>query len=317
LRQCVEAFLVELEWAPARWGALRIPASAFGVALAAHNCLIPAGLQPAETDDASRAPLDEFTAALIATLPPARERDSALAYHAVVAALLRPAGRPASGADRLRDLLELSPLTALAALDVHTPLALHELAADLLPGWTNRAAGRERVWDNQEAWVAVIAALLAEQRVARWLRRGWLALPETRAACRNLGLVLEALRRRGRQRDVLLEFYEAYDYFCAQKRPGPRGGEVRVWPVLDTIETLLRTPGEHEAAIRINRRGNEYFLKFRPLLKIIIAENGLPSDYALLTPEFVQAVRSLVNYVTEDVRQRITFGEVAFEDERQ
>jgi len=315
LHHCLDAFLVELGPDPAGWGRVTMPAETLGVALAALNSLAPARPQPPADEGEQRDPVGDFTAALIATLPPARQRDAALAYHAV----LRGAARsndlsrlPPERARLLHALVERSPLTALWALDAHTPTALDGIAAELLPGWPPGDRPGGEAWRNADEWLDAVAALLAAPQVARWLRYRWLALPETRPACRNVGLLLEALRRRRDHRALILEFYEAYDYFCAETRPDPWRGQVRVWPVLETIEKLLRTPGDDEAAIRVNRWGNEYFIKFRPLIEIIIAEQGIPTDYTLLSPEFVLALRALLPYITEGARQRIAFGEIAF-----
>ncbi|HVF09644.1 MAG TPA: hypothetical protein VNA16_02520, partial [Abditibacteriaceae bacterium] len=146
----------------------------------------------------------------------------------------------------------------------------------------------------------------------RWVRQCWLAMAESRQACRNVGLVLEALRRRGDKRAFILEFYEAYDYFCAETVKGEWAGEIRVWPLLSSIQKLLLVSGDSEAALQVNRRGNEYFLKFRPLVAMVIAEGGVPKDYKLLTLQFVSALRPLLPYVTEAARPAISLGEVTF-----
>jgi hypothetical protein len=260
----------------------------------------------------------DFTTALIATLPPARDRDAAFAYHAVLRGL--PDGIASHAEGRLLDaLIERSPLTALGALDRHMPAALEDLASTLLPG---RTVGDGPVaWASADAWLAAVSALLDDHRLARWARHCWLALEETHAACRNTGLLLEALRRRGGHRDLLWAFYESYDYFRGAPRSGNghRYGRVaRTWPVLATIEKLLAVTGDDdlasEAALRANRRGSAYFLKFRPLLELVVDEGGLPAGYPQLTVGFVLALRRLVPYTTTAARQRISFEAVAFED---
>jgi hypothetical protein len=314
LRHCVDAFLVEAGPDPASWGTVEVAPGTLGVALAGLNCLTPMPPPPvvedAEEAQSPRDPVGDFTAALIATLPPARTRDAALAYHAVLRGT-----RPSPDRARLfHALLERSPLTALDALELHTPRVLNAIAADLLPGWRPDGHPGGDVWASGDGWLDAAARLLDDERLARWLRHRWLALPDTRPACRNLGLLLEALRRRGDHRDLLLQFYEAYDYFRGQRRPDGWGGTVRVWPVLPTIEKLLRTPGDSEAAMRVNRWGNEMLLLFRPLIEIVVAEGVVPTDYAHLSREFVLALRPLLDYATESGRQQIEFGEVEFEE---
>ncbi len=321
LRHCLDAFLIELGPDPADWGVIGMPSETLGVALAALNCLAPALPRfPAQGEDEGkgRDPVAEFTAALVATLPPARERDAALSYHAVLRGLVRSSDfsrLPPERARLLHALIERSPLTALWALDAHTPASLDPLAAKLLPGWQSGDRPGGGVWRDPDDWLDVISSLLADERLARWARHRWLAMDETRPACRNVGLLLQALRDRGEQRDFVLTFYEAYDYFRAQDQLVGRGSTIRAWPVLDEIERLLRVSGDDEAAIRANRQGNEYFLKFRPLVETVIAENGIPTDYALLSREFVLALRPLLPYVTEGARQRIEFGQIEFGEE--
>ena len=362
LRQCVESFLIGLDCDPVQWGELQVPAGALGVAFAAHNYLSPEYRFQQKGDHAEHTdPVEDYTKALISTIPPARDRDAALAYHAILRCFDSPRRNPALAplgntvdlsswasnaqsdkSNRLKPaqgirqgasaslhfqaghlmagqmaavsrLFERSPLTALAGLDLYMPAALYPLAAELLRGWEEKKPVEPDVWGEPEDWLSLVSELLEDRSIARRLRHRWLALPETRDACRNLGLLLEALRRRGNHRELLLEFYEAYDYFRAESRPGKWGNTRRVWPVLDTIEKLLRAPGDHDAAILLNRRGNEYFLTFRPFLEILIAENRLPSEYAHLTLEFEQALRPLLDYATERAEPRISFGSVAFE----
>lgn len=305
-RQCLEGFLLEVSPDPARWGTLQVPASVLGLTLALHNCLAPK-----ENAEAPGLLVQDFTTALVASLPPARNRNAALAYHAVLRCLdgLVPLLPPVR-AGLVQALLERSPLTALWALDVHTPLALQGLAAELLRGWQPRPVPEPPLWPNQESWLEIISTLLTEPLLARWLRQRWLALPESLWACRNVGLVLEALRRQGGQRHVLLEFYEAYDHRCTRR--GARAGTGGEWPLLRTMATLLRATGDDAVALRLNRRGNAHFLKFYPLVQLVIAEGGVPTDYAHLRWEFVLALRALLPYVTLGARQHAVFSAVEF-----
>jgi hypothetical protein len=336
LRHCLDAFLVELGPDPGAWDTVDVPVEALGMALAALNCLSgEAGEQEV------RDPVSEFTAALIATLPPARERDAALAYHAVLRGLPealaasnpssqlaqspRSPSQPAAQRPQGRlfhALIERSPLTALSALDMHTPAALEPLAAELLPGWDPGDQPAD-VWFSPEDWLKTMAALLDDERIARWACHRWLALPETRPACRNTGLLLEALRRRdddAAHRDLTLAFYECYDYFRGEMRTNAWGERVRAWSIVTRMEKLLTVSGDDEltaeAALRVNRRGNEYFLMFRPLLKIVAEGGGSHLDYAQLSREFIWALQGLVPYTTETIaaRQRISFEEIEFEE---
>lgn len=306
LRHCLDQFLVEISHDPAHWGGLEVPGWSLGVAVALNNCLI---------QSAQREAAEDYTSALIATLPPARHMPEALIYHAILRGSINfsPRGKiKISGNEHA--LIERSPLTALWSLDKHTPVNLSGLAKELLPGWRARDIFAAQVWQNNDEWLNTVSSLLADQRIARWVRWHWLQMPESREACRNIGLLLEALRRREDHRAFILEFYEAYDYFRSETVNDEWRGQMRDWPLLRNILNILLISGESEAAINVNRRGNEYFQKFRPLIETIIAEGALPRDYKLLTLRFVHALRPLLPYVTQGTRPALSFGDVIFEE---
>lgn len=336
LRHCLDNFLVELGPNPASWGSLDLSPALWGVALALHNCLVP-GLYFASVnfETSPRAetaaqssqgthltPVAEFTAALIDTLPPAQTLAENLAYHAL---LRQPAEAlpylPAGQAALLQALLNRIPLSAIYNLHHYTPPALTPLAAELLPGWRTRRSDYAP-WTNPAAWLAGVALLLDRPALAAYVRRRWLSLAETRPACRNLGLLLEALRRTGNHRNFILEFYEAYEYTYAETSRDAWGHARRYWPVLATIERLLHAGREvdpaHEtalaAALRLNRHGNEYFLKFYPLVHLIIAEGRPPTDYNHLR-DLPLALRPLLDLTTDGRGPRLDFGAIQFRGE--
>ncbi len=304
LHQCLYGFLVELDPDPACWGEFTLSPAIWGVALATYNCFLPAS----PSGDGATDPLTEFTAALLDTLPPARNLTDALAYHALLhqAAEALP-HLPTERAVIMHGLLNRSPLSAVYHLHYPTPPPLTRLAADLLRHWRRRVAD-PAPWSGTEDWLDALEPLLAQPAIAVYLRRRWLALPETRPACRNLGLLLEALRRRGNQRAFILDFYEAYDYLHGETRENRRGRPYRCWPILDRVERLLHASGGSEesleAAIRLNRRGNEYLLKFHALIQIIAEEGRVPTDYNHLHPGWIPALRPLLDFTTEGVGPR-------------
>ena len=311
LRHCLDSFLVELSPDPAQWGPLEVSPALLGFALAIYTCLTPPLARTAQERD----PLPEFGAALIETLPPARSLAEILACHALLAG---PAeALPLLFPDRaalLEGLLLRSPLTAVYHPHLYTPPPLTPLAAELLRGWRHHSAPLAP-WRDPDDWLAALAPALTNRPIAAYLRRRWLALPETRPACRNLGLLLEALRRRG-ERAFVLGFYETYDRFAAQTVEDPwRGRPMRRWPILDTIEQLLCAEGDSEAAVGLNRWGNEYFLKFHALIQTVIAEDGVPADFNLLTPGLILTLRPLLAWTTEEGRgPRLDLGVIQFED---
>lgn len=311
LHHCLDAFLIELTPNPAGWGKLNVPVFTLGLALAVHNCLVPEIPLQSLVQENKQDPVINFTRALIETIEPANKLDAALAFHGVLRGCetfisnLSP-----NRARMLFTIIEHSPLTALWVLDKHTPAAVDKIGAELLPGWRNINSGLQKI--SVDKWLAIVTQLLTDERIARFVRQRWLVLPETYLSCRNIGLLLELLRHQGGQRDFILEFYEAYDYFCAKTRTAAWQEQARFWPVLETIEKLLRATGDHKAIIQLNRRGSEYFLKFLPLVQIIIAEAGMPTEYDKLSPAFIATLRHLLNYVAYKNDQRISFGEIEF-----
>lgn len=281
----------------------RLAAPIWGVALAVYDCLVP---WPPGTGDAVAA----YVEALTETLPPARSPAEVMAYHALLhhAAEALP-HLPAAAIVALDGLINRSPLTAVLHLHRHTPPPLRALAAELLRG--RKGFLRDPApWSGADDWLAALDPFL---RVPA-LRHRLLALAETRTACRNLGLFLEALRRRGRDREFLLAFYESYDYFRGEAAEDDCGCAVRRWALLERIDRLLRA-GDGRAALELNRRGNEYFLLFRPLAEMVIAEDKVPTDYKHLSAHLPGLLVPLMNLTTEPAPSAAVSGPVRFESQ--
>lgn len=313
LGHCLDAFLLTVSPDAACWGALVGGSAIWGVVLATYNCLG----SPFAVGQAHEGALIDFMEALLKLLPPARTLPDLLLYHAI---LHHPAAAwsnlPQSRQPFLQALLIRSPLTALYHLHHAILPPLSPLGAELLPAGA-RYAQSIAPWTSLEAWLEPVLLLLSEPQLAKSLRRRWLTLPESRAASLNVGLLLEALRRQGGQEDFILQFYEAYDHHYGQEikdlwqRTTYRTG----WPLLDEIEDLLRFDyHEQDAAIRLNRYGNERFLKFWSLLQIVKSQGGIiPPDYKHLSLHFVKRVDDLMPLTTIDGQMDVVFGEVAYE----
>lgn len=289
LHHHIDTLLVELNPNTANTAPLAISPHAITMAAIAHNCLLPYLADP----------VIACTQALLTTVPPARTLTDALVYHAI---LLKPAAAladwPAYAARThlLQSLINRSPLTALYHLHLHTPPPLTQLAADLMLWWRRKAID-PAPWHDLADWLTAITPLLQTPYLATHLRQRWLTLPETHRACRNLGLLLEALRTTPHFRDLILSFYEAYQYTTAIITHNH--GSTCHWPLLTKINPLLRANGTEKIARTLNHHGNEYFLKFWPLIQLIIAEDGLTHDYNHLTQDCcVTALRPFLDFVT-------------------
>lgn len=315
LRHCVDAFLIELAPGTERWQKIVATTATLALALAAHNCL--AWVQSSWADDETSPGelLENFNLRLLAGVPPARDLDSALVYHAVLRnmpATLTDLGLAKNASANA--LLAKSPLTSLWAIDEYFPEPLH-ITAEALMHWRRKSKSEtgQTGWRDANDWLDVVTLLITNPGLAAWLRQRWLAMPETRPACRNLGVLLEALRQKGQQRDFILSFYESYDYFGGRAQNSEQRARHK-WPILEKIKKLLEVSGDSEAAMQLNRWGNEYFLKFKPLLKIAIAEKVWPkNDYALMSWEFYHALRPLLDYIEEEAAATMAFRAVEFQ----
>ncbi|MCW2247733.1 hypothetical protein M2352_003367 [Azospirillum fermentarium] len=266
---CLDDLLGEIGPNGGDWRRLTLTSAVFGMALAAYNALC------------DRSPEDDIaisdTLTLVYSLPPAMSVADALGYHAVLRHVVNRIDGAAPHRDAiLRPLVDLCPLTTILALDRIAPAPLAGLAAELLPGWTIEPVARSP-WTSADIWLDAVGALADAPFIGRCVRRCWLALPRSAVACRNLGLVLEALRQHGRHREFLYAFYEAYEYFHAI-RPASDPSR-RHWAVLDDVARLLAaadTSAPHRA-LRLQQRARSRFLFFHPLLQLIISERGIPS----------------------------------------
>ncbi|NIA19768.1 MAG: hypothetical protein GWP07_04965 [Xanthomonadaceae bacterium] len=308
-RWALMGLLVQFESHPGGRGIIQLPAAVALVTIAAYNC------QAQSLGDRQAEVISSWNDAVMAMIPPARDRDAMLAYHAVLAHVPAGGRTPADWQKKLKaDLVERSPLTGLLCLDEHTPQMLAELAAEMLPGWQvlNQIPSP---WKDREEWLETVILLLQDRTLGRWLRKSWLDMPETRGSCRNLGLLFEALRRRGGLEDILLEFYEAYDYF-GRLATADGAKATHHWPVLVLTAGLLKASSQttgFEAARLLNRHGHEYLLKFRPLIEIIIARQEIPAEYRALSRELVhEYLRPLLDYVAEGGEQRLNFGRIRY-----
>ena len=309
LRECLGRFLQEISPKSPEFGDFKVPASVLGLAVSAHNTLPDAKLPlsmlsagPRRTD-----PVETCTKALIASVPAAKSMPEILLYHCLLRDVTpKPESWPQPIEKPVDDLIGKSPLTTLMALDGYRIPELEPLASELLKAKSSVKPGA-RKRKRRSSWELAVEKVIGHPQLAGWLRRQWLDLPETRRSCRNLGLILETLRRKSNYRGFLLEFYEAYERItCSGKENGP---------VFVVIEEHLGVQGSSDATLQLNRWGNEYLIKFLPLIETIIAEEGLPKDYRHLTPRLANAIRRLLPYATWNIDRKIQFTPVAFGNE--
>ncbi|ETR70524.1 MAG: hypothetical protein OMM_03180 [Candidatus Magnetoglobus multicellularis str. Araruama] len=321
MKYCIQSFLSKVHYNPEYFGKIKISSHVFGLTLALNNCLAPVipenkDISQNSTDEISESnnefdKSDDFTKELIMSLPSACNRDLAIAYHSILngsESILE--NKEFKRKQFLHTLIELSPLTSLAALNVHMPEILNIIAKEVLFKWKQINMSIKIVWKDLNDWLNPVLLFIDDPYFSIWLRKTWLEIPENRNSCRNIGLVLEVLKRQKKYQDFILEFYESYDYFSCKTINDDWYGQLRYWPVIKTIENLISVPASNEAAIKLHRRGNEYFYKFRPVIDIIIAEKKIPDSYEIMA--LLQALRPLMNKITESTKQNVSFGDVEF-----
>ena len=263
--------------------------TALAVATANLLALVADGKPETPTD---RERLFSYNRALLAPLVPADNYGEWLLYDALVspaAELLRkqPPATNENGTDELfRALLKISPLSELRHLDLMLPEAISTLSGNYLirkPGETPAAdfSGKEaeaEATESREWWLRG-EDIYADARLRRILIDRWLELPEKGSGNIGIGIFLEELRRRDRERfrRPILEFYEAYDYFGRRENPRPEIPH----PEIAIVGQLLKAKSR-----ALNRRGNERFLKFRALLEIIAEEQSVPREFKHLSRDF-------------------------------
>lgn len=180
------------------------------------------------------------------------------------------------------DLIKKSPFTLLKSLDLILPQPLGRLASDYLPDWPLT----ESECDSAQWWLAV-ESILAQPELACHLHSCWLELPENRLSSLGLGLLFEGLRDRGEYDQLILKFFEAYEFIQVVVKTVPeRGVEPEGFSLLSLIESLLSASAADFASRRQNQLGNEYFMKFRALLEIVAERGGIPGEFRHLSHDF-------------------------------
>ena len=353
LAHCRHRLSVEVRRQPAAESDVAVTRGVLGLTIAACNCLPGASLLVSHRPGGAKA-VEAFTQELIQQVPHADNVADMLTYHSVLRSVVpRPEASPAPASDLLAELIGRSPLTTLTALDAYSHPDLKPLETELLqPGSEGPrrevpACGTEQPpagsFRHGSPWQQSVDQILGDRALAGWLRRQWLDMPETRRVCRNQGLILEYLRR-GKvpaHRDFILEFYEAWDrlrfrdsFGAKPQAPAfpqhpqavfdPREIDAFGLPLndlpsdpglFDVIEQHLRAQGHGDAVLRLNRWGNEYLLKFLPLIEIIIEESRLPEKYRHLTTGLALAIKRLLPYAVWNIRRRIVFQPVTFGSE--
>ena len=220
----------------------------------------------------------------------------------------------------LAALLRINPFSELKNLDLMLPAPLKSLTHSYLVHQQESNDNTDQTEpvatgnnDYQWWWLQVEKFILNPQ-LKRILRDQWLTIPENTLSCMGLGIFFEELRRRGKNqfRTPILEFFEAYDYL--QRHQTQTENSNNSYQKLTIIRHLLESKNREH-----NRKGNEYFLKFRALLEIIAEEQSIPKKFRHLSREFcLQHLAPLAALATVIGGERTalapTFGAIQFTD---
>ena len=225
----------------------------------------------------------------------------------------------------LTAILRINPLSELKNLDLALPAPLKSLAGSYLVHQQESQESSDQPEpnltdkNNYQEWWLQVEKLILNPQLKRILRDQWLTIPENGLSCTGLGIFLEELRRRGKKqfRTPILEFFEAYDFIQhhqTQTEGDPDSYHRHSYQKLTIIRHLLESKNRE-----LNRKGNEYFLKFRALLEIIAAEQAIPRKFRHLSREFcLQRLAPLSALATviggERETDTPTFGAIQFSD---
>ncbi len=220
----------------------------------------------------------------------------------------------------LAALLRTNPLSELKNIDLLLPAPLKNLAGSYLVHQAEDKESHDQTKpdatakNNYQQWWFQAEKFILTPPLKRLLRDQWLSIPENSLSCMGLGIFLEELRRRGKKqfRTPILEFFEAYDYL--QHHQAQKEGTLCSYKKLTIIRHLLESKNREH-----NRKGNEYFLKFRALLEIVAAEQAIPREFLHLSRKLcLQHLAPLSTLATiiggERITMTPTFGTIQFSD---
>ena len=218
-------------------------------------------------------------------------------------------------------LLRINPFSELKNLDLVLPTPLNILADSYLVHQQKNQESSDQpepnVSDknNYQGWWLQVEKLILNPPLKRLLRDQWLTIPENTLSCIGLGIFFEELRRRGKKqfRTPILDFFEAYDFMQRHQVQTEDTGDK--YHRLTIIRHLLESKNREH-----NRKGNEYFLKFRALLEIIAEEQAIPREFRHLSRDFcLQRLAPLSALATviggERATHTPTFGTIQFSDQ--
>ena len=267
----------------------------------------------------------DYSLQLCRTIPPTTNPVDGIIYDSLIEPCCKfwrkTSGKVKTENSFLTALLRINPFSELKNLDLILPAPIKNLAGSYL---SHQPEGQERPdqsepvatgANNDQEWWFQTEKIILNPPLKRILRDQWLTIPENNLSCIGLGIFFEELRCRGKKqfRTPILEFFEAYDFLQRHQRQ-PEGTGER-YQKLTIIQHLLESKNREH-----NRKGNEYFLKFRALLEIIASEQAIPRKFRHLSREFcLQHMASLASLATiiggERETEAPTFGAIQFFDQ--
>ncbi len=267
----------------------------------------------------------DYSLRLCQTIPPAANQVDGIIYDRLIEPCCKlwrkTSPKTKTENSFLAALLQINPLSELKNLDLVLPAPLKSLAGSYLVHQqesqesTDRSDSNKTNSNDYQGWWLQAEKFILNPPLKRILRDQWLSIPENSLSCMGLGIFFEELRHRGKKpfRTPILEFFEAYDFM--QRHQVHTEGDGDKYHRLTIIRHLLESKNREH-----NRKGNEYFLKFRALLEIIAEEQAIPRKFHHLSREFcLQRLAPLTALATVIGGERTTvtptFGAIQFSDQ--
>jgi len=307
VKNCINILLESIYPHDSKIDEINFPVTVIGMLFAVYNCL---AVKTIQNDDDSDYVFD-FTQNIIKSIPPADNTIDWLCYHSIVQLAAKQSLAFSSKQKQLfAQCINSNSLSKLVLIDHFLPYDLYDLASELIPDWKKPYIDSNL--KKKGSWINHVEKILDDKYLNRWVIHEWLKLKISLNTCRNTGLILESLRRKGIHNSFILDFYESCVYFSNDK------SIFDIYGALDTTETLLSAPGANKLARKLNLKGHEYYIQFLPLMKMMDDKKSAPCRSKNLNKKIISIIMRLQGFYTYLVKEgehKTIFGEIEFEQE--
>ena len=278
-----------------------IPVSVISMVFAIYNCLAIKDLQKEDEPDH----VFEFTQSLIKSIPYSNDLIDALCFHSIVQLASKKNNLLSLKQKQLfSQCINSNSVSKLVLINYLLPVDLCHIAKELIPEWKESEINSNLPQKND--WINDVEKLLDDKHLNRWLIHEWLKLPLCLESCRNTGLVLEALRQKGNHKSFILDFYESCVYYHKNSQT-----VFDIYGALNTTEKLLSAPGTNKLSRKLNIKGQEYYIQFEPLMKLLNENQNVPNRCQHVHKDIISLIlrlQTLDKYIPRKGKNKIVFG---------